>query len=249
MKLNFIFIILLTNFLFKSAFSSEKNNQEIILEDNSVKSIDKNNFNERKLHIVQKGDNLFNISKMYSLNKKFLIKINQLTDENYIFVGQTLKLTEDKSNKLNAQNKNIPKYHQIKEGDNLTEISNRYGIKINELINLNDLDNPDKIEVGTNLILINLSENIEQNKPSISTTNHKKLLVGKKYGPLTVESTKLKVLGGRKTLNVINKNKTKLIISLKCETKEIDVRKKGRKWKGWVPAKENFEEKLMNDFC
>ena len=46
-----------------------------------------------------------------------------------------------------------------------------------------------------------------------------------------------------------NKRKTKLILSLRCDTKEIDVRKKGRKWKGWLPVKEKFEERWMNEFC
>ena len=62
-------------------------------------------------------------------------------------------------------------------------------------------------------------------------------------------STKLEIFGGRKTLRVINKNNTKLILSLKCDTKKIDVRKKGRKWKGWMPVKEKFEERLINDYC
>ena len=78
---------------------------------------------------------------------------------------------------------------------------------------------------------------------------NKDLLDRKQYGPLTVKSTKLELVGGRKTLEVINKNNTKLILSLKCDNKKIDVRKKGRKWKGWMPVKEKFEERLMNDYC
>jgi len=186
---------------------------------------------------------------MYSLDKKFIIQINQIEDENYIFVGQRLKIAESISNKLNDKNKNIPKYHKIVEGENLTDISNRYGLKINDLININNVDNPDKIEVGTNLLLINPSENIEQTAPSITKISNDELLELTRYGPLTVESTKLEVVGGRKTLRVINKNKIKLIISLGCDTKKIDVRKKGRKWKGWMPVKEKFEERLINDFC
>ena len=186
---------------------------------------------------------------MYSLDKRFLIKINQLENENYIFVGQILKLTDDISNNIDNQNKNIPKYHRILEGENLTDISNRYGLKINQLINLNNLDNPDSIEVGTKLVLINPSENIEQTAPSISRISNNEFLDRRIYGPLTLESTKLEVVGRRKTLKVINKNEEKLILSLKCDTRQIDVRKKGRKWKGWMPVKEKFEERLMNDFC
>ena len=250
MKLNLIFILLLINFPCKSAFSSDDNNEKnIIPESNPEQILDRKDFNDRKFHLVKKGETILSISRMYSLEKKFLIKLNQIENDNYIFIGQKLKLTNEISNNLNNQKKNIPKFHKILEGENLTDISNKYGLKINDLINLNNLDNPDKIEVGINLQLINPSENTEQTIPAIPKVSNDDLLDRKQYGPLTLESTKLEIVGGRKTLQVINKNKTKLILSLKCDTKKIDVRKKGRKWKGWMPVKEKFEERLMNDFC
>ena len=250
MKLNLIFIFLLINFPCKSALSSDNNNQENIFPDsNPGKILDSRDLNDKKFHIVKKGETILSISRMYSLDKNFIIKINQIENDNYIFIGQKLKLTNDISNNLNKQDKNIPKYHKILDGENLTDISNKYGLKINDLINLNNLDNPDNIEVGVNLLLINPSKNIEQTIPPIPKMPHKDLLEQKRYGPLTVESTKLEIVGGRKTLQVINKNNAKLILSLNCDTKNIDVRKKGRKWKGWMPVKEKFEERLMNDFC
>ena len=113
---------------------------------------------------------------MYSLDKNFIIKINQIENDNYIFIGQKLKLTNVISNNLNKQDKNIPTYHKILDGENLTDISNKYGLKINDLINLNNLDNPDIIEVGTNLQLINPSENTEQTIPAIPKVSNDDLL-------------------------------------------------------------------------
>ena len=250
MKLNLIFILLLINFSCRSALSSDKNNHNnIIPEDNPGQILEPKKFNDKKFHTVQKGDTLSSISRMYSIDKKFIIKINQINNENYIFVGQKLKLADHMSNKINVQNKNITKYHKILEGENLTDISNKYGLKINDLINLNSLDDPDNIEVGTNLLLISPSENIEQKEHAISKKSNIELLNRKQYGPLTLESNNLEVVGGRKTLKVIYKNKAKLILSLRCNTQEIDIRKKGRKWKGWMPVKEKFEKRLMNDFC
>ena len=246
MKLNLIFILLLINFPCKSAFSSDNNDQEnIIPESNPGQILDSKDFNDKKFHTVKQGETILSISRMYSLDKNFIIKINQIENDNYIFIGQKLKLTNDISNNLN----NIPKYHTILDGENLTDISNKYGLKINDLINLNNLDNPDNIEVGANLLLIKTSENIEQKIPAIPKKHNNDLLDRKQYGPLTVESTKLETVGGRKTLQVINKNNTKLILSLECNTKKIDIRKKGRKWKGWMPIKEKFEERLINDYC
>ena len=250
MKLNLIFILLLINFPNKSALSSDDNKQKnIIPGSNPGQILDQKDVNDRKFHTVKKGETILSISRMYSLDKKYIIEINQIENDNNIFIGQKLKLTNEISNNLNNQNKNIPKFHKILEGENLTEISSKYSLKINDLINLNNLDNPDNIEAGINLLLINPSENIEQTIPSIPKMPNEDLLDRKRYGPLTLKSTELEIIGGRKTLQVINKNKTELILSLKCDTKKIDVRKKGRKWKGWMPVKEKFEERLMNDFC
>ena len=71
----------------------------------------------------------------------------------------------------------------------------------------------------------------------------------KKYGPLTTQQTELEEVSGRKILNALNQNNKKVIISIKCETKDLDVRIPGRKWRGWIPAKEQFEKNLINDFC
>ena len=71
----------------------------------------------------------------------------------------------------------------------------------------------------------------------------------KTYGPLTTQQTELKEVSGRKILNALNQNNKKVIISINCETKDLDVRIPGRKWRGWIPAKEEFEKNLINDFC
>ena len=71
----------------------------------------------------------------------------------------------------------------------------------------------------------------------------------KKYGPLTIQQTELEEGSGRKFLNALNQNNKKVIISIECATKDLDVRIPGRKWRGWIPAKEKFEKDLINDFC
>ena len=54
---------------------------------------------------------------------------------------------------------------------------------------------------------------------------------------------------GLKILNVLNQKNKKLILSVNCDTNELDVRIPGRKWRGGEPAKEEFEKNLINDFC
>jgi len=69
------------------------------------------------------------------------------------------------------------------------------------------------------------------------------------YGPIIIRNNSYKDIKGRKVLNVLNQENKKLILSINCDTNELDVRIPGRKWMGSKPAKEDFENNLINDFC
>ena len=71
----------------------------------------------------------------------------------------------------------------------------------------------------------------------------------KEYGPLKIISPETELKHNREILNAINRNGRNIIISLNCDKDELDVRAKGRKWKGWLPAEKEFEKSLLNDFC
>ena len=142
-------------------------------------------------------------------------------------------------------------YHIVQKGDSLTEISTKYGLNFKELIKINNLKNPDSIEVGSKLILRKNNINNQTVTTSIKEEKINQFISkkSKKYGPLTTQQTELEEVSGRKILNALNQNNKKVIISIKCETKDLDVRIPGRKWRGWIPAKEQFEKNLINDFC
>ena len=176
--------------------------------------------------------------------------MNNLKDENYIFVGQNLIISESTEN-LTKQSDLINNYHIVQTGENLTEISNKYDLKVSDLIEINNLNNPDSIKVGQKLIIrkknIINSENYEatENKKN----NDLNELDKKIYGPLIIQSKSNKNIKGRKVLNVLNQENKKLILSINCDTDELDVRIPGRKWMGSKTAKEEFEKDLINDFC
>ena len=203
----------------------------------------------KKIHIVKVGDTITSISKLYSIKKDLIIKLNDLKDENYIYIGQNLKIADINQTIYNNASQNI--YHLVQKGENLTEISIKYGLDLNYLIKINNLKDQDSIEVGSKLLL-NDKNPINQRMPTITKVDYVNKLtseVNKKYGPITIEQNELKEVGNRKILNALNQNNKELIISLKCSTKDLDVRIPGRKWRGWIPAKEKFEKDLINDFC
>ena len=70
----------------------------------------------------------------------------------------------------------------------------------------------------------------------------------KKYKNTQNENTNIEKRK-RNFLKATHKNGKKFILHINCEKKEINVRGIGRKWKGWMPARETFEDELLNDFC
>ena len=243
----FAFLLLIT-FYSHSLLSEANNKSKNFNNENERQSTLKSkNSGEIIIHVVKKGDTISSISKKYSIKKESIIKINKLLDENYIFIGQNLKIVEN----LIPEKNNNTYYHEIKNGENLTDIANKNNISLNKLVEINGIEDQDIIEVGT---ILKLKEEISTHKDS--TNNEPALLIRidkllkNKYGPLAIEYDSTNVEKRKKNfLKATHENGKKFILRINCEKKEINVRGIGRKWKGWMPAREKFEDELLNDFC
>jgi len=253
MRLVFIVLAVLINF-FNHSFikSAEKiDSANIKIEDIAKKeSINEDKTEIRKIHIVKTGDTISSISKFYSINKDLIINLNNLKNENYIFVGQNLIISESTEN-TSKQSDLINNYHIVQIGENLTEISSKYNLNIGYLIDINNLKNPDSIKVGQKLFLSKNKVISSEDYQIIKNKKNNKLLDLEKkiYGPIIIENLSFEKIESRKVLDVINKDNKKLILSINCDSNEINVRIPGRKWSGAQPAKEEFEKNLINDFC
>ncbi|MBO8220404.1 LysM peptidoglycan-binding domain-containing protein [Prochlorococcus marinus] len=253
MKFAFLVIAIFINFFNHSLIKSEekkfsaKSNVENIAR---KESITEEKTEIKKIHIVKSGDTISTISRFYSINKDLIIKLNNLKDENYIFVGQNLIISESTEN-LSKQSDLINNYHIVQIGENLTEISNRYNLKVIDLVEINNLLNPDSIKVGQKLLLSKNKSISTENYQIIRNKKNNDLLELEKkfYGPLIIQSKPYEDFKSRKVLNVLNQENKKLILSINCDTNELDVRIPGRKWMGSKPAKEEFENNLIDDFC
>ncbi len=96
MKLTFILFAFIINCLNPHFIKAEQ------LSDSSNKQVEKTSQTEsannkiseyKKIHIVQVGDTITSISNFYSIKKDLIIKLNNLKDENYIYVGQNLRIS------------------------------------------------------------------------------------------------------------------------------------------------------------
>lgn len=253
MKLVFLVIAILINFFNHSLIKSEEkissgnNNIENIAKKESING---EQTETKKIHIVKTGDTISNISKLYSINKNLIIKLNKLKDENYIYVGQNLIISESNVNSK-KQSDLINNYHIVQIGENLTEISNKYKLNLGYLIEINNLKNPDSVKVGQKLFLSKNKPITSENDQIIKNKKNNKLfeLDKKIYGPIIIQNKSYEKIKGRKVLNVLNQENKKLILSINCNTNELDVRIPGRKWRGSEPPKEEFEKNLIKDFC
>ena len=253
MKFAFLVIAIFINFFNLSLIKSDEKifSTKNKIENIAIKeSITEEKIQIKKIHIVKSGDTLSSISKFYSISKDLIIKLNNLKDENYIFVGQNLIISESTKNSI-EQSDLTNNYHIVQTGENLTDISNKYNLKVIDLIEMNNLNNPDSIKVGQNLIIRKKNKiNSENYEITENKKNNDLLELDKKiYGPIIIQGKSYKNIKGRKVLNVLNQENKKLILSINCDKNELDVRIPGRKWMGSKPAKEEFENNLINDFC
>ena len=101
MRFAFLVIAIFINFFNHSLIKSE---EKMFSAENKIEniarkeSITKEKSEIKKIHIVKSGDTISSISKFYSINKDLIIKLNNLKDENYIFVGQNLIISESIEN-------------------------------------------------------------------------------------------------------------------------------------------------------
>ena len=244
MKLKFLLIYVLITFYEFSMINTREaksNLEEDIISKNNLTI--KEDLKNKKIHIVQEGDTLSGIANKYSTDIELIIKANNLSDENYIYIDQKLTIPINILKDLDITELDSTNFHEVKKGETLTYISLLYGIKLDKLLEINKLDNADSINVGKRIFLNEKTENKKVVIEKITDQNK-----FKRYGPLKI-NTQIVVENDTELINATNDNGDNLIISLDCDKKEINVRAREGKWKGWLPAKEEFENNLLNDFC
>ena len=253
--MKFVFLVIAIIFSFFN-HSSIKSEEKIYLGNSKIEniskteSINKDKTKIRNIHIVKIGDTVTSIAKLYSVNKSLIIQLNNLNDENYIYVGQNLIISESSENSKKRSDL-INNYHIVQIGESITQISNKYNLDIGYLIEINNLKNPDSIEVGSKILLSN-EDPISSDNYQITKNKKSNDLIEsdeKIYGPIVIQRKSYETIKGRKILSVLNQENKKLILSINCDTNELDLRIPGRKWMGSMPAKEEFEKNLINDFC
>jgi murein DD-endopeptidase MepM/ murein hydrolase activator NlpD len=136
----------------------------------------------QQTHVVRPGDTLQTIAVFYGTTVQDLIRINEISNPNAIYVGQTLRLVAeaDSAAEQPAVNSETlttlppPTFtpapvsvsvasaavesptsvvHVIKPGETLFRIATQYGVSVNDLVRANSIADPTVIYAGQRLII------------------------------------------------------------------------------------------------
>ncbi|KRN07388.1 hypothetical protein FD15_GL002335 [Liquorilactobacillus sucicola DSM 21376 = JCM 15457] len=126
------------------------------------------NSNSATTYIVKSGDTLSLIARTHSTTVNTLASLNRISNPNYIYVGQELRLSSSAASN-STSNSNTEKSNStytVRSGDTLSSIARTHDTTINNLASLNNISNPNYIYVGQELRVSNSVSNSSSNKNS-----------------------------------------------------------------------------------
>jgi membrane-bound lytic murein transglycosylase D len=106
---------------------------------------------------VKRGDTLSAIARRFHVKQSELIALNRLRNRHHLRIGQTLNLPVKYPQRAVARTPNpdrVPEpvpadgLYRVKRGDNVTEIAQRFGVGVADLLAVNHIRNRNRISVG-----------------------------------------------------------------------------------------------------
>ncbi|MBM7583618.1 spore germination protein [Bacillus pakistanensis] len=93
------------------------------------------------IHVIQRGETLWQIANRYRVNVSQIVDANELSDPNRLLVGQSLVVpTAGRS-------------HNVRMGESLWQIAQRYRVTIGAIVQANQISDPSRINPGTVLFI------------------------------------------------------------------------------------------------
>ncbi len=101
---------------------------------------------------VQEGDTLSGIAARQGMSLSQLMALNGISTADHVEVGQTLKVTGTLPAPAPSYRRGAS-FHVVKPGESLSEIADGYGLAMSRLVAINQLQDPDHVEIGMRLKL------------------------------------------------------------------------------------------------
>ena len=111
---------------------------------------------EELIHILQKGETLYAVSRQYNVPAEALMRVNNIDNPDKLKAGQKIR---------------IPDVYTVLKGDTLYGIARKLSISIDILLSANKLDNNSKLQAGQTLYIpSNTSSPVTSSGKTNSTT-------------------------------------------------------------------------------
>jgi LysM repeat protein len=107
-------------------------------------------------HVVAPGENLFRIALRYGVDMNELARVNGITDQRRIYSGQVLVIpgmavADSSPEVFNPLVAGPPVTHTVQRGETLGNIARRYNTTVQEILQANQISNPNRIYPGQQL--------------------------------------------------------------------------------------------------
>ena len=196
------------------------------------------NNNNHLTYKVKEGDNLYKIARVYNVNVKEIISINNLDKESSITPNQIILLPKGASYRKEVTEDNIKfaskkvYYHKTSKNEDINTIAQIHKVSREDIISLNKLNNSTNVNP-------NIKLKIRKTKP----------LKWLKYGSLIINWSDWSYLDGNYVTQAKNRKNKSFYLAISCEERVLNNTLKDSYWTSWYFPKIDFEFKLINDFC
>ena len=193
---------------------------------------------ENLTYKVVEGDTLYRIARDHGVKLKEIIAINNLKSNSLLELDQIIILPqgsihkkEISSKKVNLEVKKVF-YHKTSTIEDLSIIAETHKIPIEEIKILNNLSNPIKINP-------NIKLKLRENKP----------LRWLKYGSIMINWSDWTYIDGNYVTKAKTKTNKSFYLGISCQKRALNNTLNDSKWRIWYFPENDFEFKLINDFC
>jgi len=107
-----------------------------------LSSTKSNNFIPYEMHIVSEGDTLWSLSKKYKIDIKDIARMNSLSQDTILQLGQQLTIG-NKNIHRNIESKKRTILYSVKQGDNLYKISDIFDVSVESIKQINEFESSD----------------------------------------------------------------------------------------------------------
>ena len=130
-------------------------------------------FNTRTVtYTVQSGDTLWQIALKYGTTVQEIADINGIENSNLIYPGEVLRILENSTVEGKEERGTGSIVYTVRHGDTISKIAMAYGVTVQHIVEMNDIQNPNLIYPGEKIRITKSRSNQlnEMGNPNLDVT-------------------------------------------------------------------------------